>query len=105
MAAKGLVGMGRVVLANRERPIIIESMGSGLRGITLRYAHEVRSEAQYFADIAALGIFSGDPNWLLGSGFCRSRCWPGYHNRIGNRLRNVDGFRAGLMSTNHARSP
>src|SRR6266540_192478 len=46
-----------------------------------------------------------DPNWLLGSGFCRSRCWPGYHNRIGNRLRNIDGFRAGLMSTNHARPP
>src|SRR6516162_6120942 len=33
-----------------------------------------------------------DPNWLLGSGFCRSRCWFGYHNRIGNRLRNIDGL-------------
>src|SRR5258707_14170339 len=44
-------------------------------------------------------------NWLLGSGFCRSRCWLGYHNRIRNRLRNIDGFRAGLMSTNHARPP
>jgi hypothetical protein len=46
-----------------------------------------------------------DPNWLLGGGFCRSRCWLGYHDRIGNRLRNIDGFRAGLMSTNHAGSP
>src|SRR5262249_16880911 len=26
----------------------------------------------------------------------------GYHDWIGNRLRNIDGFRAGLMSTNHA---
>jgi non-homologous end joining protein Ku len=51
MAAKGLVGMGRVVLANRERPIIVEPMGTGLRGFTLRYAHEVRSEAEYFANI------------------------------------------------------
>jgi DNA end-binding protein Ku len=56
IAAKGLVGMGRVVLANRERPIIIESMGSGLRGITLRYAHEVRSEAQYFAEIPRIAL-------------------------------------------------
>jgi DNA end-binding protein Ku len=51
MAGKGLVGMGRVVLANRERPIIIEPMGRGLRGITLRYAHEVRSATEFFADI------------------------------------------------------
>src|SRR6266480_4376563 len=54
---------------------------------------------------AALGNLLRDPNWLLGSGFCRSRCWLGYHNRIGNCLRNIDGFRAGLMSTNHARPP
>jgi DNA end-binding protein Ku len=51
MAAKGLVGMGRVVLASRERPIIIQPMGTGLLGMTLRYAHEVRSETEYFADI------------------------------------------------------
>jgi hypothetical protein len=54
---------------------------------------------------AALGNLLRDPNWLLGSGFCRSRCWFGYHNRIGNRLRNIYGFRAGLMSTNHTRLP
>jgi hypothetical protein len=56
--------------------------------------------------VAALGNPLWDPNWLLGGGFRRSRCcWLGYHNRIGNRLRNIDRFRAGLMSTNHARSP
>jgi hypothetical protein len=43
-----------------------------------------------------------DPNWLLGGGFCRSRCWLGYPYWIGNRLRNIDRFRAGLMGTNHA---
>jgi hypothetical protein len=52
-----------------------------------------------------LGNLIRDPNWLLGSGFRRSRCWLGYHNRIGNRLRNIDGFRAGLMCTSHARPP
>ena len=51
MAAKGLLGMGRVVLASRERPIIIQPMGTGLLGLTLRYAHEVRSEMDYFQDI------------------------------------------------------
>jgi non-homologous end joining protein Ku len=56
MAGKDLVGMGRVVLANRERPIVIESMGSGLRGITLRYSHEVRSETEYFADIPPMTL-------------------------------------------------
>ena len=56
LAAKGVVGMGRVVLANRERPIIVEAMGSGLRGITLRFAHELRSEEEYFADIPQITL-------------------------------------------------
>ena len=56
MTAKGLVGMGRIVLANRERPIIVEALGIGLRGFTLRYAHEVRSETEYFANIPAITL-------------------------------------------------
>jgi DNA end-binding protein Ku len=56
MAEKDVVGMGRVVLANRERPIIVEPMGRGLRGITLRYAHEVRSETECFADIPKIAL-------------------------------------------------
>jgi DNA end-binding protein Ku len=54
MRAKDVVGMGRVVLARRERPIIVEPTGNGIRGITLRYSHEVRDEASYFADIPNL---------------------------------------------------
>lgn len=69
----------------------------------LAFAVHGTPDVQLFA--AALGNLLRDPNWLLGSGFCRSRCWLGYHNRIGNCLRNIDGFRAGLMSTNHARPP
>src|SRR4029453_3502277 len=33
MAGRDVVGMGRVVLSNRERPIMLEPMGLGLRGI------------------------------------------------------------------------
>jgi len=56
MARKELVGLGRVVLANRERPILIQPMGPGLRGITLRYSHEVRSEKDYFVDIPPMTL-------------------------------------------------
>jgi Ku protein len=56
MRGKEMVGMGRVVLAKRERPIIVEPMGKGLCGMTLRYAHEVRSEAEYFAGIPDLEL-------------------------------------------------
>ena len=56
LSAKDVVGMGRVVLSNRERPIMLEPMGLGLRGITLRYSHEIRSEAEYFADIPEMPL-------------------------------------------------
>jgi DNA end-binding protein Ku len=56
MRREGMVGMGRVVLAKRERAIIIEPLGDGLQGITLRYAHEVRNEAEYFVDIPKLDL-------------------------------------------------
>jgi DNA end-binding protein Ku len=56
MRAKDVVGMGRVVLARRERPIIVEPMGNGIRGITLRYSHEIRDEASYFAEIPNLKL-------------------------------------------------
>ena len=39
------------MLSNRERPIFVEPLGSGLRGITLRYGHQIRSAAEIFADI------------------------------------------------------
>src|SRR5262245_5697908 len=56
------VGMGHVVLSNRERPIVVEPMGKGLLGMTLRYTHEVRSETEYFADIPELVL----PKEMLG---------------------------------------
>src|SRR5262245_3693372 len=62
MAMREYVGMGRVVLSNRERPIVVEPLGKGLLGMTLRYAHEVRSEADYFARIPELVL----PKEMLG---------------------------------------
>ena len=35
---------------------MVEPMGNGLRGTTLRYTHEVRSEAEYFADIPEIAL-------------------------------------------------
>src|SRR6266568_7046942 len=37
---------------------------------------------------AVPGTLSGIRTGSLGA-FCRSRCWLGYHYRIGNRLRNI----------------
>ena len=37
-----MVGVGRVVISKRERPIILEPFGKGMRGMTLRYPYEVR---------------------------------------------------------------
>jgi DNA end-binding protein Ku len=62
MARTELVGMGHVVLLNRERPIIIEPMGKGLRGMTLRYTHEVRDETEYFSQVPELTL----PQEMLG---------------------------------------
>jgi DNA end-binding protein Ku len=56
MRSKDVVGMGRIVLARRERPIILEPMADGIRGITLRYRHEIRDEASYFAAIPKLKL-------------------------------------------------
>lgn len=51
MRNQDVVGLGRVVLSSRERPILIEPMGNGLRGVTLRFNHEVRDAAEYFDGI------------------------------------------------------
>jgi DNA end-binding protein Ku len=56
MREKEVVGMGRVVLARKERPIIVEPMGNGIRGVTLRYSHEIRDESGYFAEIPKLKL-------------------------------------------------
>jgi DNA end-binding protein Ku len=56
MKGKGMVGVGRVVISKRERPIILEPLGKGIRAMTLRYPYEVRNEDEYFTDIPDVKI-------------------------------------------------
>jgi DNA end-binding protein Ku len=51
MNAKKVVGIGRIVLYRRERPIMLEPRGKGLVASTLRYAYEVRDDQDYFDEI------------------------------------------------------
>ena len=51
-----MVGLGRVVLAKRERPILLEPFGKGMRGMTLRYPYEVRNANDYFTEIPDVKI-------------------------------------------------
>ena len=51
MAGKAMVALGRVVLAKRERVIMLQPWGKGLMGTTLRYAYDVRETASYFDDL------------------------------------------------------
>ncbi|HEU0165712.1 MAG TPA: Ku protein, partial [Thermomicrobiales bacterium] len=56
MREKGVVGIGRVVLYRRERPIMLEPRGKGLVATTLRYAYEVRNDSDYFGDIDDVAV-------------------------------------------------
>jgi DNA end-binding protein Ku len=56
MAREKVAGVARVVLSSRERPFLVEPMGRGLRGITLRFAQEVRPEQDFFEGIASIKL-------------------------------------------------
>jgi DNA end-binding protein Ku len=56
MKDKNVVGIGRVVLYRRERPIMLEPRGKGLVATTLRYAYEVRDDEDYFEDIDTVEV-------------------------------------------------
>jgi DNA end-binding protein Ku len=56
MAREGVIGLARIVLSSRERPFLIEPVGTGLSGVTLRFAHEVRGEADYFSEIPQMKL-------------------------------------------------
>ena len=55
-AGKAMVALGRVVLAKRERVIMLQPWGKGLMGTTLRYAYEVRGTASYFDDLSDVSV-------------------------------------------------
>jgi DNA end-binding protein Ku len=56
MSREDVAGLARVVLSSRERPMLVAPMGNGLCGVTLRFAHEVRGEGEYFSAIAEMKL-------------------------------------------------
>jgi Ku protein len=56
MSRKNVAALARVVLSSRERPILVAPMGTGLCGVTLRFAHEVRREGEYFSGIPEMKL-------------------------------------------------
>src|SRR5580658_4422611 len=61
MRGKGMVALGRVVLAKRERAIMLEPWDKGLTATTLRYPYEIRDAKDYFGDIPNVKV---DPDML-----------------------------------------
>jgi len=51
MKNKDRVALARIVLTNREHVMMIEPLGKGLIGTTLRYPYELRDADDYFEDI------------------------------------------------------
>ena len=51
MRGKGMVALARVVLAKRERVIMLQPWDKGLMGTTLRYPYELRDAKEYFDDL------------------------------------------------------
>jgi DNA end-binding protein Ku len=56
MREKGKAGVARVVIARRERMILLEPLGKGLLATVLRYPYEVRAEDAYFEGIPDLEL-------------------------------------------------
>ena len=51
MKKKKMVGIGRVVMARRERVMMLEPFGKGIMGTTLHYPYEIRGEDSAFEDV------------------------------------------------------
>lgn len=62
MQGKAMVALGRIVLARRERVMMLQPWGKGMLGTTLRYAYEVRDAAAYFDDLPDVSV----PKDMLG---------------------------------------
>jgi DNA end-binding protein Ku len=56
MRGKDMVALGRIVLAKRERVMMLQAWDRGLLGTTLRYASEVRDPAAYFGDLPDIQV-------------------------------------------------
>src|SRR5215475_10095594 len=62
MKKKKMVGIGRVVMARRERVMMLEPFGKGIMGTTLHYPYEIRSEEAVFEEIPEMKL----PDQMVG---------------------------------------
>jgi DNA end-binding protein Ku len=62
MKKKKTVGIARVVMARRERVMMLEPFGKGIMGTTLHYPYEIRSEESVFEEIPGLKL----PDQMVG---------------------------------------
>jgi DNA end-binding protein Ku len=62
MQKKKMVGIARVVMARRERIMMLEPFGKGIMGTTLHYPYEIRGEESVFEDIPDLKL----PDQMVG---------------------------------------
>lgn len=56
MREKGKAAVARVVIARRERIVLLEPLGKGIMATVLRYANEVRDEHPYFEGIPDMDL-------------------------------------------------
>jgi DNA end-binding protein Ku len=56
MRGKGMVALARVVLAKRERVMMLQPWDKGLMGTTLRYPYELRDSKEYFDDLPTVKV-------------------------------------------------
>lgn len=56
MRREDVIGLAGVVLSSRERNFLVEPMDRGLRGVTLRFAQEVRAADDYFGEIPEIKL-------------------------------------------------
>jgi DNA end-binding protein Ku len=62
MKKKKMVGIGRVVMARRERVMMLEPFGKGIMGTTLHYPYEIRGEESVFEEIPEMKL----PDQMVG---------------------------------------
>lgn len=62
MKKKKMVGIARVVMARRERVMMLEPFGKGIMGTTLLYPYEIRSDEAVFEEIPEVKL----PDQMLG---------------------------------------
>jgi DNA end-binding protein Ku len=56
MRGRGMVALARVVLAKRERVIMLQPWDKGLMGTTLRYPCELRDSKEYFDELPSVKV-------------------------------------------------